>query len=112
VIPKRLLSIIDYVIDYIGDNSDDWFKIKMEIINNFPPNERSRFSRRHYSTKKHILNSFDKKVITYWESKTGMKLWVDPNKLHPDNWTAKGRGCGLRKFNEQRRRQKEAETTD
>jgi hypothetical protein len=66
MIPEHLKELIDYVIDYVGDVSDDWFTIKKELVNNFPPRERSRFSRRHFSTKKHILNEFDYAVIDYW----------------------------------------------
>lgn len=106
-IPETLLEIIDYAIAYIGTETDDWFRIKKELANLFPPRERSRFSRRHFSTKKHILNSFDKQVINYWEEQTGAKLWVDPEKLHPTDWIQKPHGWALREFNEQRRRSKE-----
>jgi len=103
MIPEDLKKLIDYTILYASD-TNDWFKIKMEIINNFPPKQRSLFSRRHYSTKKHILNSFDWEVIKYWENKTGKKLWIDPKKLHPENWIHKPRGWRLVEINEQRKR--------
>ena len=106
-IPEFLQEHIDYVIEYVGDSSNDWFVIKMEIINRFPPKERSRFSRRHYSTKKHILNSFDYEVINYWKKKTGVDLWIDPNKLHPEDWIQRPKGWGLIAINEERRRKKE-----
>ena len=107
-IPEHLLESIDYVIDYVGNSSIDWFKIKLEIINRFPPKERSRFSRRHHSTKKHILNEFDKKVIKYWQHKTGNVLWIDPNKLHPADWVRRPHGWGLFSINEERRKKAEA----
>lgn len=97
-------KLIDYTILYVADTTNDWFKIKMEIINNFPPKWRGRFSRRHYSTKKHILNSFDWEIINYWEEKTGEKIFIDPNKLHPEDWKPKPRGWKLVEINEQRRR--------
>ena len=106
-IPLALLQIINYGIDYMGTTTYDWFRIKKELVNLFPPGERSRFSRRHYSTKKHILNLFDKSVITYWEKTTGTRLWIDPEKLHPENWVRREQGWGLREFNEKRREQRQ-----
>ncbi len=102
MIPEELKKLIDYVIDYVGASTNDWFIIKKELVNLFPPKERSRFSRRHYSTKKHILNEFDYLVIGYWEKKVGTKLIVDEKKLHPKNWAPKMRGWGLKEFNEKR----------
>jgi len=102
-IPKELKEIIDYVVDYVDGSTCDWFTIKMQIINMFPPKERSRFSRRHYSTKKHILNSFDKAVINYWEKQTGTTLWIDPEKLHPEDWVQRPHGWKLFEFNEKRK---------
>jgi hypothetical protein len=112
VIPTHLKEIINYVFDYAHDSSDDWFTIKKEIVNNFPPKERKRFSRRHYSTKKHILNGFDYEVINYWEEKSGKKLFIDEEKLHPTNWEQKPKGWGLQRINEERRRNKEATKTN
>ena len=104
MIPENLKILIDYTISYVGDATNDWFRIKMEIINNFPPKYRKLFSRRHYSTKKHILNSFDKEVINYWKEKTGIVLWVDPEKLHPENWVQRPKGWRLIEINEQRKK--------
>lgn len=114
LIPNSLLSLIDYVIAYVDGASNDWFRIKMEIINQFPPKERSRFSRRHQSTRKHILNSFDRAVINYWETKTSSELWIDPEKLHPEDWVHRPHGWKIIEINEQRRQQREkrAKETD
>jgi len=110
LIPDFLMKRIDYVILYVDGTSDDWFRIKMEIINQFPPKERSRFSRRQESTKKHILNSFDREVINYWETKTSSKLWIDPDKLHPKDWVHNPSGWGLIKINEERKQQRKNRT--
>lgn len=110
-IPDSLKVLIDYVISYVDGNSNDWFRIKMEIINRFPPSERSRFSRRHESSRKHVLNSFDRAVINYWENKTGSKLWIDPDKLHPKDWVQRPHGWKICEINEERKRQKEERRT-
>jgi hypothetical protein len=111
-IPEELIEVIDYAADYIGDATDDWFRIKKQLVNLFPPRERSRFSRRHYSSKKHILNLFDKSVINYWENKTGVSLWIDPEKLHPEDWNPKPRGWGILELNEERAKQKKTSSSE
>lgn len=111
MIDQNLRYIIDYVFEYVDSSSNDWFRIKQEIINNFPPKSRSLFSRRHKATRKHILNSFDREVITYWESKSGSKLWVDPDKLHPADWVWRPSGWKIREINEQRKQQAKAKKT-
>lgn len=106
VIPNELKEIIKYVIDYAGDSSNDWFQVKKELVNLFPPKERTRFSRRHYSTKKHLINDFDREVIKYWENQTGNRLLIDETKLHPESWEQQPRGWGLAVYNERRKQKK------
>lgn len=112
VIPDKLKEIIEYAADYIGDSTDDWFRVKKELVNLFPPKQRSKFSRRHYSTKLHSINEFEMAVMNYWKNATGVELQVDENRLHDPNWEQKPRGWGLRKFNDERRRQAEATDTN
>jgi hypothetical protein len=97
--PEEIKDLLDYAFDYIGTSTRDWFLIKKQLVNLFPPKHRSLFSRRHFSTKKHILNLFDKAVINYWEEKTGQKLEINPDKLHQEN----------RKNPRQNRKQKDIE---
>lgn len=112
MIPNELKEIIDYVIDYIDGNSIDWFQIKKELVVLFPPKARSLFSRRHYSTKKQLLNDFDRKVIQYWEEQTRQKLVIDKTKLHPETWQRRPHGWGLKKYNENRQKQKKIKNSD
>ena len=103
-IPNHLKELIDYVIEYVDGNSNDWLVIRAEIIRLFPPKDRSLFHRRHFSTKKPIMNEFDEEVIRYWEQKTGTRLFINENKLHSDSWIQKPKGWGLQAYNEQRRK--------
>lgn len=99
---EKLKNIINDTILFVNDQTNDWFKIKQLLVNQFPPKQRCNFSRRHYSTKKHIMNSFDIEILTYWEENSGIKLWIDPNKLHPPSWKRHRRGWGLKKYNAKR----------
>ena len=108
-IPKHLLRRVDEVIGFIGDTTQNYLKVKMQIINNFPNSGRNLFSRRHSSTKKHKLNEFDRAIITYWKSKTGIKLEVEPTMLHDPDWEHRKKGWGLVLFNEERRKRQHAQ---
>lgn len=104
MLSEKLKIIIQDTIEFVNFSTNDWFRIKTLLVNQTPPVERSQFSRRHYSTKKHILNSFDWEVITYWQEQTGVTLWIDPNKLHPENWKRHRRGWGLKRYNAERQK--------
>jgi hypothetical protein len=106
MLSEKQKKLIYDVIHIVGESSNDWFEIKNQIIFIMPPNERKNFSRRHYSTKKHILNDFDRAVINFWEKETGVKLFIDPEKLHPDDWGRKPRGWALAEINETRKKEK------
>lgn len=102
-------EIIDYVIEYVGNSSDDWFRIKKEIVKLFPPKERSSFSRRHYSTKKHFINDFEIDIMKYWKDKTGVELQVDETMLHPESWKRRPAGWGLAEYNKSRKQNQNKE---
>lgn len=94
---------INFVADYVQDSTQDWLQVKRQIINAFDPPSRSLFSTRHPKTKKHFINEFDKLVMSYWESVTGMNLEVDPDKLHDTlGWVHKPKGWALFKMNHER----------
>jgi hypothetical protein len=101
-IPDYLKEKIDLAIEFVDGTSTDWFRIKPVLINMFPLTDRTRFSRRHYSTKKQILNLFDKAVINYWKEKTGVELWINPEKLHNPSWKRNPAGWGLFAINKER----------
>lgn len=107
-IPPFLKQRIDEVIGYVGDSTSDYLIIKRQLINNFPTPYRGLFSARHPCTKKHTLNDFDKAVMEYWQKETGVKLELDPEKLHDPGWRQRKKGWALVLLNEQRRKPHEA----
>ena len=108
MLPEKIKEIIDDTIQIINGTTIDWFIIKRTIINQCPPKDRRKFSRRHYSTKKHIINSFDRIVINYWEEKTGITVYINPEKIHPVEWKRHRRGWGLKKYNAERQKEAKA----
>lgn len=95
-----IFSLVNYVLLY-AQNATDWLLIKKELLLLCKPKHRSMFSRRHYSTKKHMLNDFEKEIIDYWKEKTGIELTIEPNMIHDINWIRKGHGWGLMKYNKE-----------
>lgn len=102
-IPHDILQVIDYVMQYASE-SMDWLAVKKEILWLCRPIDRKVFTTRHYSTKKHSLNSFEVSVIDYWHSKTGVVLEIPESKLHNPDWKRHQRGWGLKRYNEERRK--------
>jgi hypothetical protein len=105
-IPANLKERIDEVIGYVGDTTTDYLTVKRQLINNFPSSSRSLFSARHPCTKKHQLNEFDQAVILYWLDQTGVRLQIEPQKLHDPEWEHRKKGWALALFNKERRHAK------
>lgn len=97
---KRILEAILFV----GNEIDDFIVVKRELINLMPRSERKMFSKRHWTTKKHVLNDLEKEIIEFWEQETGVKLKLYPEKAHPENWEQKKVGWGLSLINKERQR--------
>jgi hypothetical protein len=108
VLSEEDLQYVDYVISYVQNSSNDWFLIKKEIMNCYPPKLRKKFSRRHYSTKLFFVNDFEKLIINYWKEKTNIELFIDEKKLHPSSWKRNPKGWGLFIYNEKRKTNKRA----
>ena len=102
-IPISLQQRILYVVSYVGDSTDDWIVVKSEIVRSFPPKERKLFSKRHMTTKKQILNDFDRAVMKYWKEQTGVEPILYDKDKHPEDWEWKPHGWGLIEINEQRK---------
>lgn len=101
---------LNYLFEFIGDETD-WFKIKVQLVNLCPPKVKKLFSRRHYSTKKHTINDFERKVIDYIQTRSDRTLFIDDTKLHDPNWVSRPRGWALCELNRSRKtlQQKEYE---
>ena len=101
-----VIKYIEYLFGYIG-NETDWFKLKVELVNLCPPKIKKLFSRRHYSTKKHIVSDFDRKVIEYIQITTGRVLFIDQTRMHDPNWVHQPKGWALQDINNKRKKEKE-----
>lgn len=96
-----ILDTVDYVMQYAA-GSTNWLAVKKEILWMIPVPYRKLFSRRHYSTKKHSINDFEKDIIAYWYENTGDVLVIPEDKIHNAQWVRHRSGWGLKKFNKER----------
>jgi len=102
-IPDKIWEAINYVMQYANE-SENWLAVKKEIMWLLRNEYRHYFSRRHYATKKHSLNDFEKLVIEYWKSETGKELILTDNVIHNPEWVRHRRGWGLKKYNRERQK--------
>lgn len=106
IIPSKILEKLEYVSKYVETSTDDWFRVKKELLTVCSPKERSFFSRRHKTSKKHFLNEFEKELITQWKQLTGVDLKVDDSKLHTPDDERPPRHWALMELNKKRQEAK------
>jgi len=68
-----ILGVLNEVSGYVGD-CDDWVTIKKQTMLNLPSPLRKNFSTRDPKTKEQWLNNFEKELISYYSSVTGITL--------------------------------------
>jgi len=90
---------IAFVASYVGTESDDWFRIKKQILWALHPRFRGNFTKRHNVSRKLYINDFETQLMAYWESVTGVKLKVDEARLHTDADLRMPRHWGLMNHN-------------
>lgn len=106
---QEIIEKIKYVAKYVGTETNDWIRVKKEILNTLPPKDRKFFSRRHKTSKKHFINDFEKEIIIFWKSLTGIELQIPEDKLHKKSDERPHRYWGLMKYNEERKKRKQNE---
>jgi hypothetical protein len=88
---------IEFVASYVQGSLTDWFLLKQVILRAFPGQIRKQagLSKRNNSTKKMVINDADLEVMAYWELLTGVKVVIDPKRLHDPEWISRPRGWAL-----------------
>lgn len=68
--------------DEIGDvyQGNDWLVVKKYVLKYLNPNYRRRFSTRDEKTKKHSINDFENRLISYYQQKFNVRLELDEEK--------------------------------
>lgn len=79
---KTELDKITELLDEIGEiyKENDWLLIKKYLLRYLHPNTRKNFSTRDPKTKKHIINSYEEKIISMYYNKFNVKLVLDETK--------------------------------
>lgn len=102
-IPERVKRRIEEVAAYVQDTTSDWKLVKIELVKSMPREERRRFSKRHPSSRKMLMNDFEREIIRLWKEITDVELKLNPEEAHPKDWTYKPLGWALRIINEERK---------
>lgn len=97
---------IDLISKYIGTSTNEWVRVKVELVNLLPVKHRKLFSRRHKTSKKLFINPLEQEIIEYWKTITGVDLYIDPERLHKPEDERPLRGWAIFKRNEERHRLK------
>lgn len=106
---EAIKDYVDYVLEYAADISTNWLDIKTQILFVLPAEYRILLAKRHYSTKKRIINDLEKYIISYWENKTNKQIFIDEERLHNLNWIRREKGWALKLINEQRKLARQAQ---
>lgn len=101
-IDPKILEKLEYVSKYVGTETNDWIRVKKELLNTISPKLRSHFSRRHKTSKKHFLNDFEKELIKIWYGLTGVQLKIEDSRLHQASDERPPRYWALMELNKQR----------
>lgn len=102
LIDDEILEKITYVSKYIGNSTNNWVRVKREILLNLRPSHRKLFSKRHKTSKKHFLNDFEAQVIKFWQVLTGIVLVLEESQTHRAEDERPPRHWGLALYNKKR----------
>lgn len=104
---KEIVERIKFVARYVGSESNDWFRIKKELINTLKPHHRRLFSKRHKTSKKFFVNDHEKEIMTLWKVLTNTTLVIDSQKLHQPSDERPPRHWALMQLNNKRKEEKQ-----
>lgn len=81
---KEELDNITELLEEIGEfyKGNDWLLIKKYLLRYLKPVIRKNFSTRDSKTKKHIINSYEEKIINLYYKTFNVKLVLDETKQH------------------------------
>lgn len=62
----------------------DWLVVKKYLLKSINPEKRKLFSKRNYLTKKHSINDYENKIISFYEEKFNIKLKLKEEDKHKE----------------------------
>ena len=79
---KELREKLEELITEIGEvyKGSDWLIVKKYILKFSSPKHRKFFSTREHKSKKQSLNDFEISLIDFYESKFGIRLYINEEK--------------------------------
>lgn len=77
---NKAKELIDEIVEFYKENN--WLVVKKYILRYSHPEVRKKFSTRHFKTKKHTLNNFEKNLINYCKDNYGINLELFKEDTH------------------------------
>ena len=79
---KEIREKLEELITEIGEvyKGSDWLVVKKYILKFSSPKHRKFFSTRDHKSKKQSLNDFEISLIDFYESKFGIRLYINEEK--------------------------------
>jgi hypothetical protein len=77
---EKINELISEIADVYKGN--DWLVVKKYILKYLDPAVKTKFSTRHYISKKHSLNEFELDLIDKYYQKYNIRLELDDSKKH------------------------------
>lgn len=75
---EKITELLKEIGEYY--NGNDWLLVKKYLLRYLNPMIRKNFSTRDSKTKKHIINSYEEKIIKLYSDKFNIKLVLDESK--------------------------------
>ena len=79
---KKIIELLEDLSEYYKE--DDWIVVKKFLLKYLHPDIRKNFSTRHSKTKKHRLNEFEEKIISYYYDKFNIRLKLYEKDRHKE----------------------------
>ena len=79
---EKIIELLEEIIEFYKE--DNWLVIKKYILRYSHPDIRKYFSTRHYKTKKHTLNYFEKTFINFCFDNYNLKFILYEEDKHYD----------------------------
>jgi hypothetical protein len=79
---EKIIELLEDLSEYYKGN--DWLIVKKFLLKYLHPDIRKQFTTRHYTSKKHSLNNFEKQVINYYYNIHNIRLELYEKDKHKE----------------------------
>ena len=82
MIDVKIKELLEDLSEYYKENN--WLIVKKFLLKYLHPDLRKNFTTRHHKTKKHTLNEFEIRIISYYYDKFNVRLELYEEDKHKE----------------------------